>query len=476
MRTMTPPPVDLPGLLAGWSERGSGSLPRRLASALRTLLDAGLLAPGTRLPPERRLAEMLSVSRGTITTALDELRAEGRIESRTGRGSEVVGRGSLPEVPHRISAHFLDTATAINLSTANPPDATHLPAFSITPQDLTAEGEGHGLAPQGLPSLMVALAEEAARSGLMVSPDQVHITNGSHHAFALVAEALVAPGDPVMIEDPSYPGAFDVIDHVGGRAVGVPRPPDGVDPHQLDALLAEHRPTLVYLQSGIHNPLGRAPAKGRWRAIAAVLDAHGATVVEDRALVPMTEPDERPAPLGSLCRAATVVTLGSVGKVAWGGLRIGWLIGPPPLVDRTVKLRTVTDLGTSIPSQIITRRLLPHMDDLAAARRSTLRASARAAIERLVVEVPEWEVEVPRGGSALWARLPRPDSMPVVQAARRHGVLVAPGSVARVGGGADPHLRICVDRPLPVVDEGLTRLFRAWREVTEASVPLPVLG
>ncbi len=475
MRPIPPPtPVDLPALLAGWSERGTGSLPRRLASALRTLLDAGMLVPGTRLPPERRLAEMLSVSRGTVTTALDELRAEGRIESRPGRGSEVAGRGARPEVPHRISAHFLDTAAAINLSTANPPDATHLPAFSLTPEDLTAEGNGHGLTPQGLPSLLVDLAAEAERAGLLVGPEQVHVTNGSHHALALVAAALVAPGDPVLVEDPSYPGAFDVIDHVGARTIGLGRSPDGIDPHQLDALLGEHRPALVYLQGGIHNPLGQAPAKGRWRAIAAVLDAHDATVVEDRALVALTEPDERTEPLGALCRTASVVTLGSVGKVAWGGLRIGWLIGPPPLVDRTVRLRTVTDLGTSVPSQIITRRLLPSIDELATGRRATLRASARMAVERLVVEAPEWEVEVPRGGSAVWVRLPVPDAVPVVQAARRHGVLVAPGSVARVGGVVDPHLRICVDRPHPVVEEGLTRLLRAWREVTEPAVP--VLG
>jgi DNA-binding transcriptional MocR family regulator len=475
MRTISPPtPVDLPALLAGWSERGTGSLPRRLAQALRTLLDAGMLAPGTRLPPERKLAELLSVSRGTVTAALDELRAEGRIESRTGRGSEVAGGGPRPEVPHRISAHFLDAAAAINLSTANPPDATHLPMFSLTPDDLTVEGGGHGLSPQGLPSLMVAIAEEAQRSGILVSPEQIHVTNGSHHAMALVAEALVSPGDGIVVEDPSYPGVFDVIDHIGARTIGIPRPPDGIDPHQLDAVLREHRPALVYLQGGIHNPLGRAPARGRWRALAGVLDAHDATVVEDRALVPMTEPDDRPEPLASLCRTATVITLGSVGKVAWGGLRIGWLMGPNPLVERTVRLRTVTDLGTSVPSQIITRRLLPVIDELAAGRRATLRESAALARARLAEEVPEWEVEEPRGGSALWVTLPVPDALGVVQAARRHGVLIAPGSVARPGGGPDPHLRICVDRPHPVIDEGLTRLLRAWREVTAPAVP--VLG
>jgi DNA-binding transcriptional MocR family regulator len=188
----------------------------------------------------------------------------------------------------------------------------------------------------------------------------------------------------------------------------------------------------------------------------------------------MTEPEDRCEPLAALCRRATVVTLGSIGKVAWGGLRIGWLFGPVPLVERTVRLRTVTDLGTSVPSQLITRRLLPSIDDLAATRRATLREAASRTLARLGDEVPEWQVDEPRGGSALWVGLPVPDAMPLVQAARRQGVIVAPGAVARPGRGPDRHLRICVDRPHPVLDEGLTRLLRAWREVTAPAAP--VLG
>lgn len=475
-----PAPPDLPALLVGWSERGSGPLPRRLAQALRALLDGGLLAPGTRLPPERALAGLLSVSRGTVSAALDELRAEGRISSRPGRGSEVVGRAGPAPLPRRIGVHFLDEAAPVNLSAGHPPDASHLPAFTLGPEDLTAEGGGHGLSPQGLPALRQGLAGLHIDGGLLTSADQVHVTNGSHHALAIVAEAMAARGDAVLVEDPGYPGIFDVVDHLGLRPVALPRDLVGPDPHRLAALLDEHRPALVYLQGGIHNPLGRAPARGRWRAVAAALDAHAAatdeplTVIEDRALVPMTEPDDRPEPLAALCRRATVVTLGSVGKVAWAGLRIGWLVGPPPVVERTVRLRTVTDLGTAVPSQLIALRLLPRLEDLATARRATLREAAARTIDRLAREAPDWEVTPPRGGSAMWVRLPVEDSRPVVQLARRHGVLVAPGSVTRVGGGADPHLRLCVDRPEPVIEEGLTRLLRAWRE-TRAPAP-PVLG
>lgn len=465
MSTLASDDVHLVALISGWSEQGSGSLSRRLAQALRRVIGAGLVQPGTRLPPERRLAQALAVSRGTVTAALDELRAEGRLASRTGSGTEVVGHATPgADLPSRMGGHFLGESALVNLSAGNPPDASHLPTLTLTTADLAAEGEGHGLVPQGLAALRAAVAEGMTAEGTIVQAEHIHITSGSHHALSLVAETTVAPGDAVLVEDPSYPGAFDVIDHVGGRAVGLPRDHTGPDPELLDRLLTEHHPSLVYLQGGAHNPLGSAPSRARWRGIAEVLDSHRTTVVEDRALAALTAPDERPPPLSTLCRSASIVTLGSIGKVTWAGLRIGWLHGPPPVVERTVRLRTVTDVGTSIPAQIIATRLIPELDRMAAARRTDLVRKAGAAIDRLAVEVPEWEVDRPRGGSVLWPSLPVDDAGPFVQHARRHGVLVAPGSIARVSGIADSHLRLCVDRSDAVIDEGLTRLLRAWRE------------
>lgn len=460
----------LVSLISGWSEQGSGSLARRLAQALRRVIAAGLVPAGTRLPPERRLARALAVSRGTVTTALDELRAEGRLASRTGSGTEVVGGPTGPGtvLPNRMSGHFLGAPALVNLSAGNPPDASHLPALTLTTADLAAEGEGHGLVPQGLASLRSALAAGISAEGMVIHPDHIHVTSGSHHALALVTETTVAPGDAVIIEDPSYPGAFDVVDYVGGRTIALARDHTGPDPALLDRLLREHRPSLIYLQGGAHNPLGSAPSPARWRGIAEVLDAHRATVVEDRALTALTPPEERPPPLATLCRAASVVTLGSIGKVTWAGLRIGWLHGPPPIVERTVRRRTVTDVGTSIPAQLFAVRLLPELDRMAAQRRDELRIKAALAIARLADEVPEWEIDQPRGGSVLWPRMPVADSGPVVQQARREGVLVAPGSIARAGRVPDPHMRLCVDRSDAVIDEGLTRLVRGWHVFRDA--------
>ena len=133
-----------------------------------------------------------------------------------------------------------------------------------------------------------------------------------------------------------------------------------------------------------------------------------------------------------------------------------------------------------MPAQIIVLRLLPHLDELAAHRRATLQASVDRSLELLAEELPGWTVDPPLGGSVLWPETGLADTGPFVQLAARHGVRVAPGSIATCGREADPHLRICVNRPWPHVQEGIRRLRSAWEELhLGAAAPAqlaPVLG
>ena len=169
-----------------------------------------------------------------------------------------------------------------------------------------------------------------------------------------------------------------------------------------------------------------------------------------------------------------MVSVGSFSKVAWGGLRVGWLRAPAPFVERTMYLRLTHDLGTSVPSQLLALQLLPHMADLAEQRRATLSRSIDRAIDQLADVLPEWTVRAPVGGSVLWPTLPLPDTTSYVRLAGRHGVHVAPGSIAVPGRAPDPHVRICVDRPDAAIDAGIHRLQQAWRDLTSA--PGHVLG
>lgn len=459
-------------MLVGWTTPAHGSLAQQLAHALRRAIAAGTLPDRARLPAERTMAAALSLSRATVSAALDELRAEGTVESRQGSGT-VVRTPQRAIAGKRIAEHF-SVVPGIDLAAGNPPDPSHLPPVSLDVAALLAGGGGPGVQPLGLPALRSALADRHSASGRLTDASQIHVTAGAHQAIALVVGALVTPSSPVGVEDLSYPGIFDIIEMLGARPLPIRTDGAGLVPEELDSVLSEHRPAVLYLQTGPHNPTGRVPSPGRLRALAEVLDRHDTTVIEDCALAELTFAGRVRPELADLCRRAVVVSVGSFSKVAWGGLRTGWLRAPGPLVERTMHLRLAGDLGPSVPAQLLALQLLPHLDDLAERRRATLATTLAMTCERLRIDLPEWRFREPTGGSVLWVELPIADTSAFVLLASRHGVHVAPGSIATPTRAPNPHLRICADRPWPTVEAGLHRLQLAWRELT--SSPPPVLG
>ncbi len=300
------------------------------------------------------------------------------------------------------------------------------------------------------------------------------MTAGAHQAVSLAIGALAGRATPVGVEDLSYPGIFDIIDAIGARAVPIRADAAGLVPEDLDRALREDRPPVLYLQTGPHNPTGRVPSPGRLQVLAEIFDRYDTTVVEDCALADLAFAGRVRPEVADLCRRAVVVSVGSFSKVAWGGLRIGWLRAPAPFVERTMYLRLANDLGPSVPAQLLALQLVPHLDDLAARRRATLSATVERAVGRLRADLPEWDLGEPAGGSVLWAGLPIADSGAYVLLAGRHGVHVAPGSIATPTRAPNRHVRICVDRPWATVEEGIQRLCLAWRELD--STPRAVLG
>ena len=454
--------------IAGWADHGHGNLSQRLAYGLRRLIDAGLLAAGSPLPPERTLAAELAVSRSTVTAALDLLRADGVLVSRQGQGTFVagVGDGVDGEAANRMAVHLVEGAGGIDLAVGNPADVSHLPPISIDMGDLLASGAGPGFQPLGLPALRAAVADLHTAAGLHTAADEVHITSGAHQALSLAITALAGRREPVAAETPNYPGFFDILEGLGHRLAIVHTDDAGMLPESLAAALTSGGARLVYIQAAAHNPTGVVTPPSRLRALAAVLDEHDAIVVEDATLAELVFAGRPPTDLARLCRRATVVSVGSFSKVLWAGLRVGWMRGAVPVIDRTLHRRLALDLGPAAPSQLLTLGLLPHLGEIAAARRAFLASAVARGAALLRAELPEWRVNDPGGGSALWVDTGRRDTDALVQVAHRHGVHLAPGSIAVEGRRPDPHLRICVDRPWPLVEVGVRRISAAWRDLT----------
>lgn len=470
---------DLAALLDGWAAVGHGTLPRRLAHALRRAVHAGVLPAGWRIPPERRLAGELAVSRATITEALDELRREGLVSSTQGRGTFVAGGATTSRVGTRVADH-LSGGRGIDLATGNPPDLSHLPPVEVDMSMLTADGGGPGMWAVGLPAMREAIAALYCRGGFtgpprVTGPEQIHVTSGAHQAISLLVAGLVGRGGTVALAHFNYPGIYDILDGCDARPVAVRTDKAGMLPESLEQVIVENRPAALYIQSGAHNPTGRVTPPGRLRALASIADRHDLAVIEDNTLAPLTFAAGRPSNMSSppamrdLCRAANVVSVGSLSKACWAGLRIGWICGPEPLVERTMYHRLALDLGPSAPSQLLAMGLLPHLDEIVVERQRRLEEVVGFGVEHLVAVIPEAVVERPHGGCVLWTEFPVADTGPLVQLARRHGVQVAPGSISVPGRVPGPFVRISVDRPVDLVREGLDRLGRAWREFTAAA-------
>jgi DNA-binding transcriptional MocR family regulator len=461
--------------LGDWSA-GAGPIYRQLARALGGAVDRGVLAPGSRLPSERALAARLQVSRGTVLAAYEQLTGDGLIERRHGSGTYVAGppaTGARPTLPpdregSALVHHLADAGTAsgvdlidLSLSVTHDPGQLDLPA--IDPAELRATEPSTGYAPWGLPALRAALADHVTSWGLPSSAAHIVVTTGAQQAIAAAAACWLRPGDVVVCEDPTYPGALAAFRQAGARVVGVPVDRVGVVVGELAAAIDRWSPALVYLQPDAHSPTGAVLPEGRRRAVAELLGRARVPLVEDLALRDTVWRRTPPAPIAARLRDASAAVVGSLSKPWWGGLRVGFVRAPEPLAGRFARVKATMDLGSPVPSQLLALALLRDGDPAAALarRRHELRDRAAVLGGGLRQKLPAWRWREPHGGLSLWVSLPG-DASAFVRRAREEGVVVAPPGPLSPSAGYRDHVRLSFDLPADLLVEAVARLARAW--------------
>jgi DNA-binding transcriptional MocR family regulator len=231
------------------------------------------------------------------------------------------------------------------------------------------------------------------------------------------------------------------------------------------------RPTLAYLIPVGNNPTGAVWSASRFEAVCARLAASGVSVIDDRVPVPLAPPEVRVPHLATRLGVDQVVTVGSLSKTAWAGLRTGWLVTSPRVATDVVAARIASELSPSVPSQVLARHLLPHLDDLAAEVRLRVAESEQAARGVLEGAGAGWELPPMRAGAWLWARLPAHDGASLAAAAERHDVLVTPGGVFSADARQADRIRISTVLPPEAVAEGARRLVAAWQSLGTGAPP-----
>ena len=474
--------LDLRQALDGWDE-GDGSLQQRLATSLASAVERDDLPPGTRLPPERVLATELGVARATVSAAYGLLQRRGLVERRQGRGTHVTG-GDAVGVDVRAAA--LATSLQRNLlfrrlgepspgtidllgSSAPPSQAIREAlAEAAAAVDIGELSRSHGYFPLGYPPLRQAIADHLTAHGLPSSAEEILVTGGAQQGVSLFARSSASDGGLVVMEDPTFPGAVDAFQTAGARILPVPVCESGAEVDLLERTVAEHRVRAVYLMPTFHNPTGSVMSDQARRKLVRFARATELPIVEDNSLAELVLGSPPPPPLAAYARNATIVSIGSLSKIYWAGLRVGWVRAPRSTIVQLGRLKAVADLGTSLPSQAIAVNLLARAEHVRARRRSELQARLTLVEEQLRRQLPEWEWRRPEGGLSLWVRLPDGSSTELTQIAHRRGVSIAPGSLMSTTGRFDEFVRLSFDHEEAVLEEGIRRLAAAWKTYRRA--------
>ncbi|MCV2488120.1 PLP-dependent aminotransferase family protein [Geodermatophilus sp. YIM 151500] len=451
-------PRTLAGLLGELSDDRS---PRytALAARVRLLVADGRLPIGARLPAERELAAALGLSRATVTASYARLRDEGWATARQGSGTYT----ALPAGPHRgawVPAPPDDGS--IDLAHAAPAAPPEVPAaFSAATVELARYLPSHGYHPAGLPELRARIADRYTARGLPTAPEQVLVTTGALHGVALSFGALLRRGQRVLVEQPTYPNALDAARTVGARPV-----PTSLDADEPDAWLATAertlaavRPPAAYLMPDFQNPTGRLLDDAGRARLARALERAGTVAVVDETLAELALDADPPAPFAA--HGPGHLSVGTLSKTFWGGLRVGWVRADTDVVRRLTAVAVRTSMSGPVVEQLAACALLDGADAAIEAHRRRLRERRAVLLAELASRLPEWRVRVPAGGLVLWCELPSARSSALTVQAERLGLRLAPGPLFGTGHALDDRLRLPFTQPPPVLRRAVEVLARA---------------
>ncbi|QNA92759.1 PLP-dependent aminotransferase family protein [Microbacterium sp. Se63.02b] len=429
-----------------------------LADGIRALILDGRLTVGERLPSERALALELRRSRSTITRAYGLLDSDGYV-------SRLHGGSTRVTLPHGHAAPGSDAIDdAIDLSIASMDSTPGLYDATVRSLPRLAALRGtSGYSLQGLPELRDAVAQRFTERGAPTSAEEIIITSGALNAVNLILTGIGRRGERALVEQPTFPHALEALHRHGYRLVPTPVDVDGWDTRHLNDTLLSVRPHVAYLIPDFHNPTGATlPDEERSRLVTTARNVGTHLIVDETTTELDIDRGWSPAPMGA--NGPNVITVGSMSKIAWGGMRIGWIRAERSIIARLLAVRPSFELGTALLEQCIAVELLSDMPALTAHVRRRLQ-EGRAAVEAGVARIPGFSMPPTPGGLSAWIDIGTPLSTALSLAARERRLILPPGPRFTTGGVLERRLRIPITLPPERATDAMQRLALAWDDV-----------
>ncbi len=409
------------------------TLQAQIVARITQRIEQGDWVAGTRLPAQRELAVRFGVNRSTVQAALDELKADGLLETRRGSGAYVSGSAwnallarSQPNWQRhiRMSVHRpnLHTIRLINESEPDPsfirlgtgelsPELLPAKQLERSLHDLKLDPRALGYSePLGSLRLRLAICNKLAAIGIHAQPDHVCIVSGALQALQLISVGLLEEGSAVFHESASYLNSVHPFQSAGMRMLTFQTDSEDSDARERLARAGRGRQSLLYAVPTLNNPTGRSWTEKERKAVYEACSDLRIPIVEDDVYRDLLFTPGLP-PIKASDSSGQVLYLGSLSKSLSPGLRIGWIVAPSPVIARLADVKMQTDYGSSAFSQEIAAHWLESglYAHNAGKLRSELQARAvfaQQALHDKLGEFANWKT--PEGGFYIWLRFRYP--------------------------------------------------------------------
>jgi GntR family transcriptional regulator of abcA and norABC len=407
---------------------------------------------GTQLPSQRELASKLGVNRSTITTVMDELTANGIIESNFKGGTRIISNswalllsensswnryvnlGSFKSNQATIQAiNRLEFTPGILRLGTGELDPALFPAelWKKALKSLENIQSLNYLEASGLYELRLAIVSHVKKYGIEATPDQVLITSGSLQALQLISVCLLSSDSVVYTEAPTYLKSLQIFQSAGIALENIPMDAEGLLHHRIP--IKEKRTRILYTIPTNHNPTGITMSERRRKALFEYCSFNRIPIIEDGAYEELYFNDSFERPLKQMDQNGNIIYLGTVSKTLSPGLRIGWVIAAEPIVNRLGDVKMQMDYGASSVSQWLLTEFLnsgmyeEHLTRIRQEMKSRRDQAVRVLRHYLGEAV---SFRIPAGGFYIWMRFNKKIPLQkLFEEAVKADVLLNPGDI-----------------------------------------------
>lgn len=478
-----------------WKPQKCSSVPlhQQISNYLKNKIINGEWTIGTKIPPQRNLAKLFEVNRSTIIFALEELVADGLIETKIGSGTTVINNtwGLLASPPSPDWSHYVRTGmhkpnisiiqkineaetqshiTRLGTGELSPDLLPHKQMKLLLNLDNTQALSLSYLEPKGSLALRRTISRHLKGKNIDASAESILIVSGGLQALQLISIGLLKKGSTILYESPSYLNSVHVFQSAGMNLLGISLDEEGMEYKTISRLKRLHQAALLYTIPTFHNPTGTLMSEKRRRELLNICQTEAIPIIEDDVYGDLSFEGPPPKPIKAVDVQGNVLYIGSVSKALSPGLRIGWIVGPEAVIERLADIKMQTDYGSSSLSQYVVEKMISSGLYEESLREIKIELKLRRdftlkILGRYFSELATWNI--PTGGFYIWLKLNAGISTrKLFEVALREGILLNPGSV--YDKNDDQHLRLSYSyASIDQLEKGLIQLANLIRNLDE---------